>query len=70
MNSEQAGWQTVGGEMDKVNDNVRLEEQRFARLVEDRATEIQAASQNSIQKVSTQTKNLRKQLTARQLTVR
>jgi len=54
--------------MDKVNDNVRLEEERFVRLVEDRVTEIQAALQNSIQKVNTEIKNLQERLTARQLT--
>jgi hypothetical protein len=69
MNSERAAWQNkVGGEMDKVNDNVRLEEERFARLAEDRVTAIQAALQNSIQMVNTEIKNLRKQLPARQLT--
>ena len=69
MNSEQAAWQNkAGAEMDKVNDNVRLEEERFVRLVEDRVTEIQAALQNSIQKVNTEIKNLQERLTARQLT--
>jgi hypothetical protein len=34
----------AGGEMDKLNDNVRLVEDRVARLVEDRVAEIQAAS--------------------------
>jgi hypothetical protein len=37
-----------------VNDNVRLVEERVARLVENRVTEIQAAEQNSIQKVNTE----------------
>jgi len=69
LNSEQAAWQNkAGAEMDKVNDNVRLEEERFVRLVEDRVTEIQAALQNSIQKVNTEIKNLQERLTARQLT--
>jgi hypothetical protein len=54
--------------MDMVNDNVRLEEERFARLVENRVTDIQAALQNSIEKVNTEIKNLREQLAARQLT--
>ena len=44
-----------------------LEEERFARLVEETVTEIQAASQNSIQKVNTEIKNLWEQLAARQL---
>jgi len=47
MNSEQATWQDkAGGEMDKVKDSLRL--------VEDRVTEVQAAAQNSIQRVSTE----------------
>jgi len=40
--------------MDKVNDSVRLVEERVARLVEDRVTEIQAPAQNSIQNVNTE----------------
>jgi len=53
MNSERAAWQNkAGGEMDKVNDSVRLVERRVARLVEDRVTEIQAEAQNSIEKVN------------------
>ena len=63
MNAEQATWQIkVGGEMDKVKDSVRL--------VEDRVTEIQAAEQNSIQKVNTYIAYLREQLAASQLIVR
>jgi len=47
MNSEQATWQDkTGGEMDKVKESLRL--------VEDRVTEVQAAAQNSIQKVNTE----------------
>ena len=46
--------------MDKVNNSVRL--------VEDRVTEIQAVAQNSIQKVNTEITCLWEQLTARQLT--
>ena len=69
MNSEQAAWQNkVGGEIDKVNDSVRLIERRVARLVEDRVTEIHAAAQNSIEKVNTEITCLREQLAARQLT--
>jgi hypothetical protein len=51
-----------------VNDSVRLVEERFAGLVEDRVTEIQTAAQKSIQKVNIEIKNLREQLPARQLT--
>lgn len=53
-NSEQATWQNTskaGREMDEVNDSVRLVEERVARLVEDKVTEIQAAAKNSIQEV-------------------
>ena len=47
MNSEQATWQDkAGGEMNKVKDSVIL--------VEDRVTEVQAAAQNSFQKVNTE----------------
>jgi hypothetical protein len=61
MNSEQATWQNkAGGEMDRVNDSIRL--------VEDRVTEIQVAVQNSIQKVNTEITYLQEQLAARQLT--
>jgi len=61
MNSEQVTWQNkAGGEMDKVKDSVRL--------VEDRVTEIEAAAQNSIQKVNTEITYLREQPAARQLT--
>ena len=71
MNSEQAAWQNkAGGEMDKVNDSVRLVERRVARLVEDRVTEIQAEAQNSIEKVNTEITCLREQIAARQLTLR
>jgi len=46
-NSKQATWQDkAGGEMDKVKDSVIL--------VEDRVTEVQAAAQNSFQKVNTE----------------
>ena len=51
-----------------MNDSVRLLEERFAGLVEDRITEIQTAAQNSSQKVNTEIKNLQEQLPARQLT--
>ena len=69
MNSKQATWQNkAGGEMDKVNDSVRLVEERVARLVEDRVTEIQAETQNGIQKVNIEITYLRGQLAARQLT--
>jgi len=45
MNSEQATWQAKAwGEMDKVKDSVKL--------IEDRVTEIEAAAQNSIQKLN------------------
>jgi hypothetical protein len=52
-----------------VNDSVRLVEERFAGLVEERVTEIQtaAAAQNSTQKVNTEIKNLRVKLSARQI---
>jgi len=61
MNSEQETWQNeAGGEMDKVKDRVRL--------VEGRVTEVQAAAQNSIQKLNTEITYLREQLAARQLT--
>jgi predicted S18 family serine protease len=67
-NSQQATWQNKAGrEMDEVNDSVRLVEERVARLVEDRVTEIQAAAKNSIQKVNTEIKNLREQLAAREV---
>ena len=69
MNSEQAALQNKAwGEIDKVNDSVRLVERRVARLVEDRVTEIQAAAQKSIEKVNTEITCLREQLAARQLT--
>jgi predicted phage gp36 major capsid-like protein len=33
LNSEQAAWQNkAGGEMDKVNDNVRLEEKKVCQI--------------------------------------
>lgn len=54
--------------MDEVNDSVRLEEERVARLVENRVTEIQAAAKNSVQKVNTEIKNLREQLAAGDVT--
>ena len=61
MNSEQATWQNrARGKMDKVKDSVRL--------IEDRVTEIQAAAQNSIQKVNMEITYFREQLAARQLT--
>jgi len=61
MRSEHATWQNkAGGEMDKVKDSVRL--------VEGRVTEVQAAAQNSVQKVNTKITYLREQLAARQLT--
>ena len=51
LNSEQATWQNkAGGEPDKVNEYQIS--RRVARLVEGGATEIQAAAQNSIQKVN------------------
>jgi hypothetical protein len=60
LNSEQATWQNKAGRcMDKVQDSVRLVEERVARLAEDRVTEIQAAAQNRIQKVNTEIKYLR-----------
>ena len=51
-----------------MNDSVRLVEERFAGLVEDRVTEIRTAAQNSIQKVNTEIKNFREKLSSRQLT--
>jgi hypothetical protein len=54
--------------MEKVNDSVRLVEERVVRLVDNRFTEIQVASQINIQKVNTEIKNLREQLSARELT--
>ena len=51
-----------------MNDSVRLVEERVAILDEDRVTEIQAAAQNSIQKVNTEITYMREQLAARQLT--
>jgi len=69
LNSEQAAWQNKAvGEMDKVSNNVSLEWESFAILVEDKVTEIQAALQNSIQTVNTEIKNLLEQLAIRQLT--
>jgi len=60
MNSEQAAWQNeAGGEIDKVNDSVRLVERSVARLVEDRVTKIHAVAQNSIEKVNTEITCLR-----------
>ena len=60
INSEQAAWQNkAGGEIDKVNDSVRLVERRVARLVEDRVTKIRAVAQNSIEKVNTEITCLR-----------
>ena len=60
LNSEQATWQNKAGRcMDKVQDSVRLVEERVARLAEHRVTEIQAAAQNRIQKVNTEIKYLR-----------
>ena len=41
-----------------MNDSVRSVEERVARLVEDRVTEIQAAAKNSIQKLNTEIKKL------------
>ena len=54
--------------MDEVNDSVRLVEERVARSVENRVTEIQAAAKNSIQKVNTEIKNLREQLATGEVT--
>jgi len=69
MNSEQAALQNkAGGEMDKVNNIVRLVEERVARLLEERVTECQAAAQNSIQEVNTEITYLQEQLAARRLT--
>jgi gas vesicle protein len=69
VNSEQANWQNKAEEeMDKVNDSVRLVEERVARLVEDRVTEIQVTALNSILNVNTEMTYLREQLAARQLT--
>ena len=59
MNAEKATWQIkAGGEMNKVKDSVRL--------VENRVTEIQAAAQNSMQKVNTEFAYLREELADRQ----
>jgi hypothetical protein len=59
MNVEQATWQIkAGGETNKVKDSVRL--------VENRVTEIQAAAQDSMQKVNTEFAYLREELAARQ----
>jgi gas vesicle protein len=61
MNSEQANWQDkAGGELDKVKDNVKS--------VEDRVTEIEAAAQNSIQKLNAEITYLRGQIATRQVT--
>ena len=61
MNSEQANWRDkAGGELDKVKDNVKS--------VEDRATEIEAAAQNSIQKLNAEITYLRGQIATRQVT--
>ena len=59
MNSEQAPWQDrAGGEMDKVKESVRL--------VEHRVNEVQAAAQNSVQKVDTEITYLQEEPAARQ----
>jgi len=61
MSSEQETWQNkAGGEMDKVKDSIRL--------VEGRVTEVQAAAQNSIQKVNTEITYLWEQRAVRQVT--
>jgi len=61
ISSEHATWQNkAGGAMDKLEDSVRL--------VEGGVTEVQAAAQNSVQKVNTEITYLREQLAARQLT--
>ena len=61
MNSEQATWHDkAGGEMFKLKESVRL--------VEDRVTEVQTATQNSVQKLDTEITYLREQLAARQST--
>jgi hypothetical protein len=69
INSEQAALlNKAWGEIDKVNDSVRLVERKVVRLVEDRVTEIQAAAQKSIEKVNTEITCLREQLATKQLT--
>jgi len=69
LNSGQATWQNkAGGEIEKMNDNVKLVEERVAKLIVDRVTEVQAASQNSIRQVNTELKKVQEQLATRQLT--
>ena len=53
--------------MDKLNGSVKLVEERVAEVVEGRLTEMQTASQNCIQTVNTEIRNLQEQLAARQL---
>jgi hypothetical protein len=61
MNAGEVTWQNkAGGELGKIRDNVKLAEERVNKLLEDRVTESQAASQNSIREVNTEKKRLRK----------
>jgi len=61
INLEQKIWQNqAGGELDKVNDSVRL--------VEDRVTEMQAETRHKIQKANAEIVYLREQLEPRQPT--
>jgi hypothetical protein len=61
INLEQKTWQNqAGGELDKVNDTVRL--------VEDRVAEMQAETRHKIQKANAEIVYLREKLEPRQLT--
>src|SRR5215510_15773404 len=63
LNSGQATWQNkAGGEIEKMNDNVKLVEERVAKLIVDRVTEVQAASQNRFRQVNTELKKVQEQL--------
>jgi hypothetical protein len=52
-----------------VNNNAKLIEERFARLVEVMVTEIQAASRNNMQKVNTEARKYQELLATTQCDV-
>jgi chromosome segregation ATPase len=69
LDAGQAAWlNKAGGEIGRVKDNVKLAEERVAKLVEEKVTESQVASQNSIQEGNAEIKRLREHLAAGQAT--
>jgi hypothetical protein len=69
LDAGQVTWRNkAGGEIDMMKDNVKLVEERVAKLVEERVTESQVASQNSIREVNTEIKRLREHLAAKHAT--